>query len=367
MTKPYDLLNGVLNTIENGLRLNINPDSLAAYCNLSTRHLERIFKYAFDKNIGSYIRSRKLAESLNDLLKTNEKVLYIALEYNFDFEQSYIRSFKREFGITPGDFRKSGRLVRITSPLQIISAKKLLDDILYEQESDLIPKLCVVGGNSYGNITLPDSPYGYDVWSERSFDNKLLWYGAEEKGGAAFRAEWNNSKEIIERIGYFWNEGKPYTEYKNIFCDFSLDKSFNCSVKTGYTDIGVCGWFKNPLIDWYIIDDWSGNNKDFPIGCFAGIEKVKIGEAKIDGSIYTLYKSIRKNKPSIEGIATYNTYFSVRQNRRQKGTISITEHFREWEKHGLILGNNMYEAKFYVYAVNGTGSFDAEYVSLYQE
>jgi len=57
----------------------------------------------------------------------------------------------------------------------------------------------------------------------------------------------------------------------------------------------------------------------------------------------------------------------VRQKRRQSGTISITEHFKEWEKIGMKLGTNMYEAKFLIEAGSGTGWFDASYISFYQK
>jgi AraC family transcriptional regulator len=45
-------------------------------------------------------------------------IVDIAIEYGFDYEQSYIRSFKREFGITPGSLRKNGQIVK-TTPLFI--------------------------------------------------------------------------------------------------------------------------------------------------------------------------------------------------------------------------------------------------------
>jgi AraC family transcriptional regulator len=48
--------------------------------------------------------------SLERLLGTNCKLLDIALEYGFEYEQSYLRSFKREFGVTPGKFRKMNNL-----------------------------------------------------------------------------------------------------------------------------------------------------------------------------------------------------------------------------------------------------------------
>jgi AraC family transcriptional regulator len=50
------------------------------------------------------------------LLYTDKNILDIALDYGFDYEQSYIRAFKREFGITPGGLRKNGQMVKITPP-----------------------------------------------------------------------------------------------------------------------------------------------------------------------------------------------------------------------------------------------------------
>jgi len=48
-----------------------------------------------------------LATSLDDLLKTDSKLFVIAFIYGFGYEQTYIRAFKREYGITPGYLRKS--------------------------------------------------------------------------------------------------------------------------------------------------------------------------------------------------------------------------------------------------------------------
>jgi AraC-like DNA-binding protein len=107
MLRLNDLFENVLIDVEKGLRAGINFDILAKRYSLSYRHLQRIFKSAFKQTLADYIRSRKLAASFNDLLKTDSKLFNIALEYGFDYEQTYIRAFKREYGITPGHLRKS--------------------------------------------------------------------------------------------------------------------------------------------------------------------------------------------------------------------------------------------------------------------
>ena len=368
MIRPYDLLENVLLDIEQGIKEGVSGETLAQQHRISEGHLRRVFKLAFDQTLSDYIRSRKLAYSVNDLIKTDNNLIDIALEYGFEYEQSFLRAFKKEFGITPGEFRKNGRIVKITPPLQTANANILSSDVFLEQESDFeplvrMPKVFVVGGNSYGNIALPDSPYGYELWTKKGYDNKLMWYGNDENGGAAFKAEWNNVKCFNGRVGYFWNEDKPYTEYKNIYCDFNFER-YITDTNAGYSSIGIYGWSKNPLIEWYIIEDWFENQSINP----ANIDRdlLKIGEFFVDGSTYFIYKTARYNILSIEGISTFQQYFSIRQTPRQKGTISITKHFKEWEKMGMVLGKNMYEAKFHVESDSGSGWFEAKYISFYQ-
>ena len=111
------LLENVLIDIEKGIREGINSVVLAEKHALSEGHLRKLFRLTFKQSLGGYIRSRRLAASLDELLKTDSNILDIALDYGFYYEQSYISAFKREFGITPGNFRKSGQIVKVTHPL----------------------------------------------------------------------------------------------------------------------------------------------------------------------------------------------------------------------------------------------------------
>jgi len=108
MKRRYDLLNNILIDIEEGIRTNINSDVIAKKHTLSESHLKRLFRLKYNQPIGFYIRSFKLKASINELLNTDSNILDIALVYGFNYEQSYIRAFKRQFGITPGKLRKKG-------------------------------------------------------------------------------------------------------------------------------------------------------------------------------------------------------------------------------------------------------------------
>ena len=230
--------------------------------------------------------------------------------------------------------------------------------------------------NSGGNQSLPGSPYGYEMWTAGGSNNKLIWYGPDQRGGAAFRAEWTNPNDFLGRVGLFWGSGGKYASYGNIYCDFEFTRSGR-NTAGDYSYIGIYGWSKSPLIEYYIVEDWFGNQwqpDTTPVGENTILFNIPQAERKnyiidtfnVDDSNYIVYKSTRTNAPSISGNATFTQYFSVRQKPRQSGTISITEHFRKWEELGLNLGN-MYECKFLVEAGGGKGWFEASYLTFRQE
>jgi len=117
-------LENVLIDVEEGIREGINVDILAKRYSLSYRHLQRLFKLSFKQSLADYIRSRRLVESLSDLLKTDRKLIDIALEFGFEYDQSYIRAFKREFGMTPGNFRKVRHFDKAKLPLYLFDENK---------------------------------------------------------------------------------------------------------------------------------------------------------------------------------------------------------------------------------------------------
>jgi len=145
MIKPFDLLTGVLKDIEERLKDDLSADTLAAKYSLSSSHLQRLFHFTFGQSIGTYIRIRKLSASIEDLINTDLNVLSIALEYGLGYEQSYIRAFKREFGITPGELRKKGQIIKIKPPLQLSDSNRLNDGISFGPNIVMVPKFHAIG------------------------------------------------------------------------------------------------------------------------------------------------------------------------------------------------------------------------------
>jgi AraC family transcriptional regulator len=95
--------------IETRLDEEMALSSVAKEAGLSQWHFQRIFKALTGETLKTYIRSRRLASSLDRLLTTDLRVLDIALLAGFESQEAFARAFKKAFGITPQHYRRLGR------------------------------------------------------------------------------------------------------------------------------------------------------------------------------------------------------------------------------------------------------------------
>lgn len=104
----------------------------------------------------------------------------------------------------------------------------------------------------------------------------------------------------------------------------------------GNSYLAVYGWTRNPLVEYYIVENFGTYNPS------SGAQKK--GEINIDGSIYDIAVSTRNCAPSIEGnCKTFQQYWSVRRNKRSSGSVNTGAHFNAWAKAGLRLGSFDYQ------------------------
>ncbi|AUX95447.1 helix-turn-helix domain-containing protein [Mixta gaviniae] len=99
----HDLIDWIDNNIEGRLDL----DTVSERAGYSKWHLQRMFKEHTGYPLGEYIRSQKLKKSADRLTTSNEPILNVAISLGFDSQQSFNRSFKRQFGKAPGAWRRS--------------------------------------------------------------------------------------------------------------------------------------------------------------------------------------------------------------------------------------------------------------------
>jgi len=107
----------IVSYIEENIKKNTTLDDISQYVGISKYHLDRLFKATTKNLLMNYVKNRKLTHSINDLLNTDLKIIDISNEYNFNYEQSYVRSFKRTFKISPGKFRSEHPALEIIDVL----------------------------------------------------------------------------------------------------------------------------------------------------------------------------------------------------------------------------------------------------------
>lgn len=90
-----------INYIENNIYNKISLDDISLHTGISKYYLHRMFKSLTGESIMEYVQSRKLTSSINELINTDMRIIDIAMDYSFDYEQSYIRAFRKKFGYTP--------------------------------------------------------------------------------------------------------------------------------------------------------------------------------------------------------------------------------------------------------------------------
>jgi len=191
------------------------------------------------------------------------------------------------------------------------------------------------------------SPYHYEIWYQGG-NNSMTSYD-----NGTFTAKWSGTNDFLARVGFKYNEDKTYEELGPIDAYFNWKKSGNAG---GYNYIGIYGWTVDPLVEYYIVDDWFSEPGPNLLG-------QKKGEFTVDGATYEVYQNQRNNAPSIKGNATFPQYFSKRKGARSCGHIDVTAHFKKWESLNMKMGK-MYEAKVLVEAGGGSGSFDVNYFKM---
>lgn len=217
-----------------------------------------------------------------------------------------------------------------------------------------------VSKNTVGKF---DNGIGYELWNEGGNGGSATFYD-----DGSFNCQMTGAKDYLCRSGLSFNSDKTHEELGHMKADFKLVK--NGLTGIDYSYIGIYGWTREPLVEWYIVDN---TGSEWMPGDWVaqGASAKNHGVFEIDGAEYTVYEGDRTSY-SIDGDNTYfKQYFSVRKTKRDCGTIDITAHFKKWEELGLKMGL-MHEAKILGEAgstsgANAKGEYDFPYAKVYIE
>jgi len=142
------LLKVIKNTtdfIESNILEPIHLDDISENVNISKYHLLRIWKGATATGIMEYVRRRRIALSLGDLLKSHMTVEFISSKYTFGCERTYTRLFKDEFGVTPARWRRHPSPLNILDRFNADFMSCAGDSLVFYKSTSVLPLFTIAG------------------------------------------------------------------------------------------------------------------------------------------------------------------------------------------------------------------------------
>lgn len=124
----------------------------------SPYHFHRIFKKVSGETFQSFINNRRLSYSAKELITTSNRILDIALDFQFGSHEAYSRAFKRNFHLTPTLLR--------ANPLAYSFFEQ--NFLSYKDSQKQLPKLEYIPSFSHIGI-YSQSELGHDIgkkWAE---------------------------------------------------------------------------------------------------------------------------------------------------------------------------------------------------------
>ncbi len=97
----------IIEYIDNNLGEHLTLESLCEHFHTNRTTLARLIKEATGKSPIRYILEQRLTKSCNDLATTDMSISEIAEKYGFADDNYFIRAFKKQYGISPLQFRKA--------------------------------------------------------------------------------------------------------------------------------------------------------------------------------------------------------------------------------------------------------------------
>ncbi|MFC4778163.1 response regulator [Paenibacillus sp. GCM10023252] len=92
--------------IEERLSEDVSLQAIADHVNLNPGYLSRIYKIEADENLSDYLLRTRMDKACHMLRNSQDKVYQIAAQLGYGNAPYFIRVFKKQFGLTPQEYRE---------------------------------------------------------------------------------------------------------------------------------------------------------------------------------------------------------------------------------------------------------------------
>lgn len=266
-------IKGAIAYIEEHLQEECLIEDVAREAHVSTLYLQRGFQILTGYSVGEYIRNRRLYEAGREILYTDNKIIDIALKYQYETPESFSKAFSRFHGYPPKCLRKKSNALRVFHPIQIeikIKGGNFMDFRIEELDGFQVIGLArrIPFETSYTEIPA--------FWSEvyQKITSKVYTTGASN---AVEQAVLENR---IGELGVCFGETGNESTFKYVIGGFYKDGVVPEGLEMVQIPKGLWAKFRcvGPLpkalqdVNTRIFKEWLPGNKDYEIAAEYNIE-----------------------------------------------------------------------------------------------
>lgn len=140
-----DIIKNTTEYIEMNMLEPLNLDNISEHVSISKFHLLRIWKGATSTGLMEYVRRRRIALSLGDLIKDQNSIDFISSKYSFGCERTYNRVFKEEFHTTPAKWRRNPSPLKILDRFNADFMSRAGEGLVFFREISVLPTFKLAG------------------------------------------------------------------------------------------------------------------------------------------------------------------------------------------------------------------------------
>ncbi|MCM1299257.1 MAG: diguanylate cyclase [Firmicutes bacterium] len=107
--KNFCIFADTVDYIEKNLCNPISQEDIAAACFCSLSKLQKVWHCCTHTGIKEYIAKRRLTCSAYDIVNTDLTITEIALKYQYNSPEVFLRAFRRLWGVAPSEFKSNWR------------------------------------------------------------------------------------------------------------------------------------------------------------------------------------------------------------------------------------------------------------------
>jgi endo-1,4-beta-xylanase len=158
-----------------------------------------------------------------------------------------------------------------------------------------------------------DNGYFWSLWTPTGTGANITFPNAPANPGN-FKIDYTNVSNVVGGKG--WNPGAVRNINYNVG-----------NLQGSYNFIGVYGWVKNPLIEYYVSEKGA---------IYVGGTTQQVNTVSADGHTYTFYRHQQVNAASIQGTQTFWQYIDNWGGQTFNGNKKITmaTHINNWKANG---------------------------------